>query len=138
MKNEKKLHGFSYSKNMANFEAFWYTFSLSTNSQIVRSVLRSVENSHFLYVNNVLLSYRWCDPFCTENKLDQIRRWIVFRCVLCVKSWTVQVGDRWHRTCFDIQRANKHIVKHCKHWVVFFKSNSFHCWTVKGRCFNVF
>ena len=80
--------------------------------------------------------YEWCRPFCSENKLDQIIRWIVFRCVLCVKSWTVQVGDRWHRTCFDIQRANKHIVKHCKHWVVFFKSNSFH-WTVKDTCFNV-
>ena len=35
----KKLdgNGFSYSKSMANFEAFRWNFSLSTNPQIVRS-----------------------------------------------------------------------------------------------------
>ena len=40
MKNEtkKKLHGLSYVKSMANFEAFCWNFSLSKNPQIVRSV----------------------------------------------------------------------------------------------------
>ena len=31
MKNKKNLHGFSYSKSMANFEEFCGSFSLSTN-----------------------------------------------------------------------------------------------------------
>ena len=39
MKNEKKLHGFSYSKSMANFEAFRQNFLSSTNPRIVRSAL---------------------------------------------------------------------------------------------------
>ena len=34
----KKLRGFSYVKSMANFEAFHWNFSSSTNPQIVRSV----------------------------------------------------------------------------------------------------
>ena len=38
MKN-KKLYGFSYVKSMANFEAFDWNFSSSTNPQIVRSGL---------------------------------------------------------------------------------------------------
>ena len=37
MKNEKKLHGFSYVKSMANSEAFDWNFLSSTNPQIVRS-----------------------------------------------------------------------------------------------------
>ena len=39
MKNEKKLHGFSYSKSMANFEAFCKSFLLSTNLIILKSVM---------------------------------------------------------------------------------------------------
>ena len=35
--NEKKLHGFSYVKSIANFEGFHWNFSLSTNPQIIRS-----------------------------------------------------------------------------------------------------
>ena len=37
-RNEKRknLHGFSYIKSMANFEAFCWNFSSSTNPQIVR------------------------------------------------------------------------------------------------------
>ena len=33
----KKLNGFSYFKNVANFEAFFWSFSSSTNPEIVRS-----------------------------------------------------------------------------------------------------
>ena len=36
VKNKKKLFGFSYSKNMANFDMFLWNFSSSTNPQIVR------------------------------------------------------------------------------------------------------
>ena len=35
---QKKLRGFSYSKSMANFEAFRWNFLLSTNPELVRSV----------------------------------------------------------------------------------------------------
>ena len=37
MKNEKNLGGFSYSKSIANFEAFRWNISSSTNSKIGRS-----------------------------------------------------------------------------------------------------
>ena len=37
MTNEKILFGFSYSKNMANFKAFLWNFSSSTNPEIVRN-----------------------------------------------------------------------------------------------------
>ena len=40
MKNEKKLHGFSYSKSMANFETFCGSFSSSTNLIFLMSVKR--------------------------------------------------------------------------------------------------
>ena len=46
MKNKKKLRGFSYSKRMANFEAFRWNFSSGTNPEIVRSdVFSSLEVS---------------------------------------------------------------------------------------------
>ena len=38
---KKKIFGFSYSKNMANFEAFLWSFSSSTNSEIVKSVFKT-------------------------------------------------------------------------------------------------
>ena len=37
MKNEKKLHGFSYSKIMANFEAFRWNISSSINLLFLKS-----------------------------------------------------------------------------------------------------
>ena len=37
MKNEKHLHGFSYSKIMANFEAFSWNISSSTNLSFLKS-----------------------------------------------------------------------------------------------------
>ena len=37
MKNETNYFGFLYSKNMANFEVFVWSFSLSTNPEILRS-----------------------------------------------------------------------------------------------------
>ena len=36
-KNEKKLHGFSYTKNMANFEVFLSRIKLSANLLFMRS-----------------------------------------------------------------------------------------------------
>ena len=38
MKNEKKLHGFSFSINMANFEAFRCTKKLISNLFFLKSV----------------------------------------------------------------------------------------------------
>ena len=42
MKNEKKLHGFSYIKNIANFEAFFWNLNLSTNRLFWRCVRQSL------------------------------------------------------------------------------------------------
>ena len=38
MKNKKKLHGFSFSINMANFEAFWGVKKLSANLSFLKCV----------------------------------------------------------------------------------------------------
>ena len=40
MKNEKKLHGFSYTKNIANFDAFRWNISLSAKLLFMKSVLK--------------------------------------------------------------------------------------------------
>ena len=37
MKNEKKLYGFSYTQNIANFEAFRWNISLSANLLFLKS-----------------------------------------------------------------------------------------------------
>ena len=39
MKNEKKIHGFSYTLNIANFEAFSWSISLSANILFLKSVI---------------------------------------------------------------------------------------------------
>ena len=39
MKNEKKLHGFSFSINIANFEAFRWTKKLISNLFFLKSAL---------------------------------------------------------------------------------------------------
>ena len=39
MKNEKKLHGFSYYKDMANFEAFLWSIKLSANLLLLKSAI---------------------------------------------------------------------------------------------------
>ena len=44
MKNEIKLHGFSYVKSIANFEGFHWNFLSSTNPQIVRSDVGTLKN----------------------------------------------------------------------------------------------
>ena len=38
MKNEKKLHEFSYTQNIANFESFFWNLNLSTNRLFWRYV----------------------------------------------------------------------------------------------------
>ena len=38
MKNEKNLHGFSYCKKIANFEAFWWDKNFSKNILFLRSI----------------------------------------------------------------------------------------------------
>ena len=68
IKNEKKLHGFSYSKNMANFESFRWNISSSINFFFQKSDLGRVYNccnlgtlrarSSKLIVRYQLISYR--------------------------------------------------------------------------------
>ena len=57
----KKLHGFSYSKSMANFEAFCGSFSSSTNLIFLMSDIESMFSSHngvFLLLWNLTLPVR--------------------------------------------------------------------------------
>ena len=55
IKKRKKLHGFSYYKNMANFEAFLQGFKLSSNLLFLKSA--ADENSQFLRDNNIMRQY---------------------------------------------------------------------------------
>ena len=59
---KKKLHGFSYGKRMANFEAFHWNFLSSTNPQIMRSVdkitsvLQEISNQLFITAEQKIFS----------------------------------------------------------------------------------
>ena len=73
MKNEKILHGFSFSKNIANFEAFLLVFKLTKNPLFLKS-------EHFSL------------NFQSIGLFDQIKRLIsylavrldfLFNCVFC-------------------------------------------------------
>ena len=62
MKRQKNLHGFSYAKNMPNFEAFRWNFSSSTRllflkSDITNAELDSLSNNFvfFLYFSEMSL-----------------------------------------------------------------------------------
>ena len=67
MKNEKKLHGFSYYKNIANFEAFWRDKNFSKNPLFMgsaatggsRIVLIQIVQFHYSAVKFLVPSIRF-------------------------------------------------------------------------------
>ena len=53
-KRKRKLFGFSYSINMANFEAFLWNFSSSTNPEIIKYVQVIIQ---YIHNENMLPNY---------------------------------------------------------------------------------
>ena len=49
MRNKKKLHGFSYSKNIANFEAFHWNISSSINLLFLKSDIYGKAVAHIFF-----------------------------------------------------------------------------------------
>ena len=56
IKNDKKLHGFSYTSNIAIFEAFCKNISLTTN---------------FLFMKSAFISGKWFLTWCEAILKDQ-------------------------------------------------------------------
>ena len=54
MKNKKKLHGFSYTKNIANFEAFCWNILLSANLLFLKSETASFFPDCYKFDNNIV------------------------------------------------------------------------------------
>ena len=71
MKNEKKLHGFSYSKNMANFEIFlWSALKIEHHKPIIISEERSSISTFFLHF--ILPTYLDFSFLEEKNFLDNV------------------------------------------------------------------
>ena len=70
MKNKKKLHGFSYSKSMANFEAFCWNFSSNMTECFKigkKSAISKVQKKHYLHFQ------KWQKiNFCTRKKYKKL------------------------------------------------------------------
>ena len=56
MKNDKNLHGFSYSKCMANFEPFYQAISSSINVLLLKSECSKVYEEIGIITNTALTS----------------------------------------------------------------------------------
>ena len=54
-KKKKKLYGFSYSKSMANYEVFNWSFLSSTNLLFLKIELSGLKSEKSLYIHTVIL-----------------------------------------------------------------------------------
>ena len=95
MKNEKKICGFLYSKNMANFEALHYVISSSINLVFLKSDVvytRKPCNSH---VKNAQKLSKNCVKFWNCHQISHQRR-------NCDKSnhWHHQAKNKIHPKAF--------------------------------------
>ena len=101
MKNEKKLHGFSYYKNIANFEAFWRDKNFSKNllflgselwllkqhylSKLLYRYLGSVRGVQFFQIYVSYLDYFSFHFICTKSirwHFESTKSWIVYFSVI--------------------------------------------------------
>ena len=74
MKNKTKNYmgfHFSYSKSMANFEAFLWNISSSTTPEIVRSALSIKRHGFTIFVNQYVIRYSYINQSSKQFYFDK-------------------------------------------------------------------
>ena len=88
----KKLRGFSYSKNMANFEAFHWNIPSSTKFIFPKSVNSSVLYGWFMKAAKIIHS-----KYANSNFKDQKRIYIHLRSCIFKKIFPIIKVESYHK-----------------------------------------
>ena len=114
-KQNKKLFGFTYSKNMANFEVFLWSISSSTNPEIVRSVYITLKNfKEQIFSFQFVKVIRINDENCVIDNISKARTDNQHFSPIFVRPWSQKQGKEttWYGL-FYIEFSNNILTDYC-------------------------